>query len=92
MECREGGHGRSIHPPNSPTVSIATRTPAKAAAGLETDRAHSLREAMFCCRKGGTVSIPGVYIGLEVPLEKAPEMYKTFRDKKDKCVKFVLKP
>lgn len=47
---------------------------------------------MFCCRKGGTVSIPGVYIGLEVPLEKAPEMYKTFRDKKDKCVKFVLKP
>ena len=28
----------------------------------------------------------------EVPLEKAPEMYKTFRDKKDGCIKVVLKP
>ena len=93
----------------------------------------------MCCRKGGTVSIPGVYIGFpdkipmgaamnkaltfrmgqthvqkykekllkmildgqidpsfvithEVPLEKGPEMYKTFRDKKDHCIKVVLKP
>jgi threonine dehydrogenase-like Zn-dependent dehydrogenase len=30
---------------------------------LETDRAHALREAIFACRKGGTVSIPGVYGG-----------------------------
>ena len=42
---------------------------AKAAVGLATDRAHSLREALFCCRKGGTVSIPGVYIGF---LDKVP--------------------
>jgi threonine dehydrogenase-like Zn-dependent dehydrogenase len=112
---------------------------AKASVGLTTDRAHTLREAIMCCRKGGTVSIPGVYIGFpdkipmgaamnkaltfkmgqthvpkynrmllgkieageidpsfvithEVPLEKGPEMYKTFRDKKDHCIKVVLKP
>jgi threonine dehydrogenase-like Zn-dependent dehydrogenase len=112
---------------------------AKASVGLATDRPHVLREAIMCCRKGGTVSIPGVYIGFpdkipmgaamnkaltfrmgqthvpkyhkmllgkiqageidpsfvithEVPLEKGPEMYKTFRDKKDHCIKVVLKP
>jgi threonine dehydrogenase-like Zn-dependent dehydrogenase len=36
----------------------------KQAALLGTDRPHVLREAIYCCRKGGTVSIPGVYIGL----------------------------
>lgn len=112
---------------------------AKAAAFLATDRAHVLREAIICCRKGGTVSVPGVYVGFpdkipfgaamnkaltfrmgqthvpkyhhkllekiqageidpsfvithQVPLEKGPEMYKTFRDKKDDCIKVVLKP
>jgi threonine dehydrogenase-like Zn-dependent dehydrogenase len=30
---------------------------------LATDRAHALREAIFCCRKGGTVSVPGAYVG-----------------------------
>lgn len=35
----------------------------KAAVMLTTDRAHVLREAILCCRKGGTLSIPGVYIG-----------------------------
>jgi threonine dehydrogenase-like Zn-dependent dehydrogenase len=30
---------------------------------LENDRPHVLREAIRCCRKGGTISIPGVYIG-----------------------------
>lgn len=112
---------------------------AKAAVFLTTDRAHALREAIMCCRKGGTVSVPGVYIGFpdkfplgafmnkgltmkagqthmprymepllnriaegeidpsfvvthRVPLEKAPEMYKTFRDKQDGCIKVVLKP
>lgn len=35
----------------------------KTAVMLGTDRAHALREAIFCCRKGGTLSIPGVYIG-----------------------------
>ena len=94
----------------------------------------------MCCRKGGTISIPGVYFGspdnsphgaaamnkgltfrmgqthvakyhhllLEkiqagqidpsfvithnVPLELGPQMYKTFRDKQDGCIKVLLKP
>jgi len=106
---------------------------------LATDRAVTLRQAIHCCRKGGTVSIPGVYGGFvdkmpigaafskgltlkmgqthvhkylprllrhiedgdidpsfvvthRVPLDKAPEMYTTFRDKQDGCVKVVMKP
>ena len=112
---------------------------AKAAVYLGTDRPHVLREAIMCCRNGGTVSIVGVYIGLidkvpfgsamnrgltfrmaqtpvpkymgqllervqkgEIdpsfvithnrPLEEGPELYRTFRDKQDGCVKVVLKP
>jgi threonine dehydrogenase-like Zn-dependent dehydrogenase len=42
---------------------------AKQALMLETDRPHSLREAILCCRKGGTVSVPGVYGGW---LDKVP--------------------
>jgi len=30
---------------------------------LETDRPHALRQAITYCRKGGTVSVPGVYGG-----------------------------
>jgi threonine dehydrogenase-like Zn-dependent dehydrogenase len=35
----------------------------KAAAWLATDRPHVLRQAIHACRKGGTVSVPGVYGG-----------------------------
>src|SRR5689334_2039277 len=35
----------------------------KAKLFLTTDRAHALRQAINCCRKGGTVSVPGVYLG-----------------------------
>jgi threonine dehydrogenase-like Zn-dependent dehydrogenase len=35
----------------------------KAAAYLATDRPHVLRQAIHACRKGGTVSVPGVYGG-----------------------------
>ena len=35
----------------------------KSAIRMTTDRAHTIREAIMCCRKGGTVSIPGVYVG-----------------------------
>ena len=106
---------------------------------LATDRAHVLREAIMCCRKGGTVSVPGVYVGFpdkipfgalmnkgltiktgqthvqrytqpllekieageidpsfvithRLPLDDGPGAYKTFRDKKDGCIKVVLKP
>lgn len=34
---------------------------AKAALYLATDRPHALRQAIHACRKGGTVSVPGVY-------------------------------
>jgi threonine dehydrogenase-like Zn-dependent dehydrogenase len=34
---------------------------AKAALMMATDRPHALRQAIHACRKGGTVSIPGVY-------------------------------
>lgn len=111
----------------------------KTAVMLATDRVHVLREAIMCCRKGGTLSIPGVYVGMidklpmgaamnkgltfkmgqthvqrylrpllarieagdidpsfvvthRVPLAEAPAAYKTFRDKKDGCVKVVLRP
>src|SRR5690606_17253857 len=30
---------------------------------METERPHALRQAIECCCKGGTVSIPGVYGG-----------------------------
>ncbi len=36
---------------------------AKQAVHLETDRPHVLRQAILACRKGGTVSVPGVYGG-----------------------------
>ena len=36
----------------------------KAMTMLGTDRAHALRQALYCCRKGGTVSVPGVYVGM----------------------------
>ncbi len=35
---------------------------------------------------------PSFVITHTVPLEKAPEAYKNFRDKKDGCIKVVLKP
>ena len=111
----------------------------KAALHLATDRPEALREAIIACRKAGTVSIPGVYIGYldkvpmgaamnkaltfktgqthvhrylkplyeriekgeidpsfvithRLPLSEAPAAYKTFRDKKDGCIKVVMKP
>jgi threonine dehydrogenase-like Zn-dependent dehydrogenase len=36
---------------------------AKQAVRLETDRPTALRQAIYACRKGGTVSVPGVYGG-----------------------------
>jgi threonine dehydrogenase-like Zn-dependent dehydrogenase len=35
----------------------------KAAVGLVTERTHALRQVILSCRKGGRVSIPGVYGG-----------------------------
>ena len=36
----------------------------KAAVDLATDRPHALRQVILACRKGGRVSIPGVYGGM----------------------------
>ena len=112
---------------------------AKQKVKLETDRPMVLRECIQACRKGGTVSVPGVYAGFDdmiplgalmnkgltlktgqthmmrfmsqlleriqkdeidpsfvishrVPIDRAPEMYKIFRDKQDHCTKVVLDP
>jgi threonine dehydrogenase-like Zn-dependent dehydrogenase len=112
---------------------------AKQQVKLEADRPHVLRQAIRCCRKGGTLSVPGVYLGHadnfpagpmmnkaltvktgqthvqryldplleriedgdidpsfvithQEPLEKGPEMYETFREKEDGCIKTVLTP
>jgi len=112
---------------------------AKQAVMLETDRPIVLREAIMACRKGGTVSVPGVYGGFidkvpmgafmnkgltmktgqthmmrymkplldriqngeidpsfvishRVPIDQAPDMYKTFRDKRGHCTKVVRDP
>lgn len=42
---------------------------AKQALRLETDRPTALRQAIVACRKGGTVSVPGVYTGF---IDKVP--------------------
>jgi len=109
------------------------------AAVAPSDQMHVVSEAIQCCRKGGTVSVPGAYAGQadklpfgafmnkgltmrtgqthmqrymkpllakieageidpsfvithRVKLADAPEAYKTFRDKKDGCIKVVLTP
>jgi threonine dehydrogenase-like Zn-dependent dehydrogenase len=111
----------------------------KTAAFLASDRPNALRQAIHACRKGGVVSIPGVYGGLldkvpfgaafqkglrfrmgqthvikylkpllgriergeidpsfvithRLPIDAAPDAYRTFRDKRDGCIKVVLKP
>lgn len=53
----------------------------KAALMLTTDRAHALREAIRCCRKGGTLSVPGVYVGLldKIPFGAAMNKGLTFK-------------
>ena len=54
---------------------------AKQAVRLETDRPHVLRQMMVACRKGGTLSIMGVYSGFvdKMPLGAAFNKGLTFR-------------
>ncbi len=53
----------------------------KTAAFLATDRPNALRQAIHACRKGGIVSIPGVYGGFldKVPFGAAFQKGLTFR-------------
>jgi threonine dehydrogenase-like Zn-dependent dehydrogenase len=106
---------------------------------LATDRVNVLRQAIQACRKGGVVSIPGVYGGMidkipfgaamnkglqfrmgqthmlrymrplleriqrgeidpsfvithRISMDEIPEMYETFRDKEEECIKVVIDP
>lgn len=54
---------------------------AKQAVRLETDRPPVLRQAIVACRKGGTVSIPGVYGGFvdKIPMGAAMNKALTFK-------------
>jgi threonine dehydrogenase-like Zn-dependent dehydrogenase len=54
---------------------------AKQAVRLETGRPHALRQAIVACRKGGTVSVPGVYGGLvdKIPMGAAMNKGLTFK-------------
>ena len=128
--------GCEAHASNSLT---ALMDKAKEQVRLQGDRPYVLQEAIKSCRKGGTISVPGAYVGASdavpmgafmnkgltmksgqthmqnymkrllkkiesneidpsfvithrVELKDAPEAYKTFRDKKDRCIKVVLYP
>lgn len=65
-------HGTSI---------TATLDRAKMAVGLATDRPDALRQAIQACKKGGHVSIPGVYGGVldKIPMGAAFEKGLTFK-------------
>jgi threonine dehydrogenase-like Zn-dependent dehydrogenase len=53
----------------------------KTTVGLGTDRPEVLRQAIMACRKGGTVSVPGVYVGFldKIPFGAAMNKGLTFR-------------
>jgi threonine dehydrogenase-like Zn-dependent dehydrogenase len=51
------------------TDAMALYDTVKQAVRLETDRPFALRQAIVACRKGGTVSVPGVYGGF---IDKMP--------------------
>lgn len=53
----------------------------KTATKLATDRPHVLRQAIMSCRKGGTISVPGVYVGLadNIPFGAAMNKGLTFK-------------
>jgi len=54
---------------------------AKQKTGIGTDRPHVLRQAILACRKGGTVSVPGVYGGLldNIPIGAMDEQGLTIK-------------
>jgi threonine dehydrogenase-like Zn-dependent dehydrogenase len=63
----------------------------KAAAFLATDRPNALRQAIHACRKGGTVSIPGVYGGFldKIPFGAAFAKGLTFRMGQTHVMKYM---
>lgn len=59
--------------------------------GLATDKPNALRQAIMACRKGGTVSIPGVYGGLldKLPIGAAFAKGLTFKMGQTHCMKYL---
>jgi threonine dehydrogenase-like Zn-dependent dehydrogenase len=70
--------GAESHATGSPDAILDK---VKAAVYLASDRPRVLRETIMCCRKGGTISVPGVYIGVVDKLPFGAFMNKglTFR-------------
>ena len=66
---------------------------AKAALYLATDRPHALRQIILACRKGGRVSIPGVYGGMadKFPLGALMEKGLTVRSGQTHVQKYLPK-
>jgi threonine dehydrogenase-like Zn-dependent dehydrogenase len=66
---------------------------AKAAVGLATDRTHALRQVILACRKGGRVSIPGVYGGFadKFPIGALMEKGLTIRTGQTHVQKYTQK-
>jgi threonine dehydrogenase-like Zn-dependent dehydrogenase len=64
---------------------------AKAAAFLATDRPNALRQAIHACRKGGIVSIPGVYGGFldKIPFGAAFQKGLTFKMGQTHMMKYM---
>ena len=52
---------------------------------------HYLPKLLAKRSRSGEID-PSFVITHHAPLEQGPEMYKTFRDKEDGCIKVVLKP
>ena len=50
----------------------AVKDKVKAGLHLATDRAHVLREAIMCCRKGGSISVPGYTSATRTSSPSAP--------------------
>ncbi|HYP53469.1 MAG TPA: zinc-dependent alcohol dehydrogenase, partial [Pyrinomonadaceae bacterium] len=57
----------------------------KQAMMLETDRPHALREAIMCCRNGGTVSVIGVYGGFIDKFPMGSVMNRSLTIKAGQC-------
>lgn len=72
-------------------TNIYDRT--KQALMLETDRPIALREAMFSCRGGGTISVPGVYGGFSDKLPFGSVMNRSITIKTGQThVQHYMKP
>jgi threonine dehydrogenase-like Zn-dependent dehydrogenase len=60
---------------------------------MRTGQTHVNRWSDDLLRRIGEGQIdPSFVITHKVRLEDGPEMYKTFRDKEDGCIKVVMKP